>query len=130
MEQLSYILLFRWFVGLNTDERAPSVFTKNRDRLLESNIEAKFFAAVLNQPQPGRVIAHVVNLTATGRMPVTDDDLVPSEPLKLGIRLPVGVGGRSARMLVSGKGATPALSNGWARLVIPSVLDHEVLVIE
>jgi hypothetical protein len=80
--------------------------------------------------QPGRVIAHVVNLTATGRMPVTDDDLVPSEPLKIGIRLPVGVGGRSARLLVAGKGATPVLSNGWARVVIPTVLDHEVLVIE
>jgi hypothetical protein len=80
--------------------------------------------------QPGRVIAHVVNLTATGRMPVTDDDLIPSEPLKAGIRLPAGVAGRSVRMLVAGKVATPVLSSGWARVVIPTVLDHEVLVIE
>ena len=38
MEQLSYNLLIRWFVGLNMDERVwvRTVFTKNRDRLLES----------------------------------------------------------------------------------------------
>ncbi|HTS62020.1 MAG TPA: alpha-amylase family protein [Candidatus Acidoferrales bacterium] len=80
--------------------------------------------------QPGRVIAHVVNLTATGRMPVTDDDLVPSESLKFSVRLPAGVRARSVRMLVAGKSATAVLSNGWARVVIPPVLDHEVLVIE
>jgi hypothetical protein len=80
--------------------------------------------------QPGRVIAHVINLTATGRMPVTDEDLVPSEPLKIRIRLPAGVGGRRVRLLVAGKDATPVLSSGWARVVIPTVLDHEVLVIE
>ena len=80
--------------------------------------------------QPGRVIAHIVNLTATGRMPITDDDLVPSGPLKFGIRLPAGVGGHSGRLLVGGKSATPVLSGGWARVVVPSVLDHEVLVIE
>jgi hypothetical protein len=80
--------------------------------------------------QPGRVIAHVVNLTATGRMPVTDDDLVPSGPLQFGVRLPGGVRGRSVRMLVAGKIAKHVLANGWARVAIPSVLDHEVLVID
>jgi len=80
--------------------------------------------------QPGRVIAHVVNLTATGRMPVTDDDLLPSEALKFGVHLPTGVRGHNVRMLVSGKSVTPTISGGWARVVIPSVLDHEVLVIE
>jgi transposase len=40
MEQLDNNLLFRWFVGLNPDERVwvPTVFSKNRDRLLESDI--------------------------------------------------------------------------------------------
>ena len=80
--------------------------------------------------QPGRVIAHVVNLTATGRMPIADDDLVPAGPLKFGVRLPGGVHGRGVRMLVANKTATPVLANGWARVTIPSVLDHEVLVIE
>jgi Transposase DDE domain/Transposase domain (DUF772) len=51
MEQLTYNLLFRWFVGLNMDESVwvPTVFSKNRDRLLESDIAAKFFAQVLDQ---------------------------------------------------------------------------------
>jgi hypothetical protein len=80
--------------------------------------------------QPGRVIAHVVNLTATGRMPVTDDDLIPSGPLKFGVQLPAGVHGRTVRMLVANKTIKPVLASGWARVEIPSVLDHEVLVIE
>jgi len=80
--------------------------------------------------QSGRMIVHVVNLTATGRVPVTDEDLVPSGPLKLGIHLPAGVGGHNVRLLVGGKSVTPTLSGGWVRVVVPSVLDHEVLVIE
>ena len=51
MEQLDYNLLFRWFVGLAMD--APiwdaTVFTKNRERLLESEVAVKFMTAVLNQ---------------------------------------------------------------------------------
>jgi hypothetical protein len=80
--------------------------------------------------QPGRVIAHVVNLTATGRMPVTDEDLVPIGPLKFAVRLPPGVRARGVRLLVSKSTLTPVVADGWARVTIPSVLDHEVLVIE
>jgi transposase len=51
MEQLEYNLLFRWFVGLNMDEAVwvPTVFSKNRDRLWESEIAGKFFDQVLKQ---------------------------------------------------------------------------------
>jgi transposase len=51
MEQLEYNLLFRWFVGLNMDESVwvPTVFSKNRDRLLNGDIAEKFFAQVLKQ---------------------------------------------------------------------------------
>ena len=51
MEQLEYNLLFRWFVGLNMDEAVwvPTVFIKNRDRLLEGDIAEKFFQLVLTQ---------------------------------------------------------------------------------
>ena len=51
MEQLDYNLLFRWFVGLPMDASVwdASVFSKNRDRLLEGDIAAQFMAAVLNQ---------------------------------------------------------------------------------
>jgi len=53
MEQLDYNLLFRWFVGLSMDDTVwnPTVFCKNRDRLLDGDIAAKFFVAVLNLPQ-------------------------------------------------------------------------------
>ena len=49
MEQLDYNLLFRWFVGLNTDDRIwdTTVFTKNRQRLLDGDIARRFFERVL-----------------------------------------------------------------------------------
>jgi transposase len=51
MEQLDYNLLFRWFVGLSMDAEVwdETVFTKNRERLIEGDIARKFMAAVLSQ---------------------------------------------------------------------------------
>jgi transposase len=51
MEQLDYNLLFRWFVGLNMDDSVwdVTVFTKNRERLLDGDIAGAFFRAVLQQ---------------------------------------------------------------------------------
>ena len=51
MEQLDYNLLFRWFVGMNVDDEVwdVTVFTKNRDRLLEGEIAKVFFDEVLAQ---------------------------------------------------------------------------------
>ncbi len=53
MEQLGYNLLFRWFVGLGIDDPAwdVTVFTKNRDRLLDGDIAREFLAAMLNRPE-------------------------------------------------------------------------------
>jgi transposase len=53
MEQLDYNLLFRWFVGLGVDDPVwdVTVFTKNRDRLVDGEIAAKFLRAVLAQPK-------------------------------------------------------------------------------
>jgi transposase len=53
MEQLDYNLLFRWFVGLSVDDPVwvPTVFSKNRDRLLEGDIARSFMAAVLSLPR-------------------------------------------------------------------------------
>jgi hypothetical protein len=48
----------------------------------------------------------------------------------LGVRLPTGVRRRSVPMLAAGRSAMPVPSSGWARVVIPSVLDHEVLATE
>ena len=54
MEQLDYNLLFRWFVGMSMDEDTwvPTVFTKNRDRLLKHAVAASFFTRVLKLAEP------------------------------------------------------------------------------
>jgi transposase len=59
MERLEFDLLFRWFVGLGVDDPAwdHSTFSKNRDRLLEGQIAAKFLAAVLAQPRVKRLLS-------------------------------------------------------------------------
>ena len=51
MEQMDYNILFRWFVGLNMDDEVwdATVFTKNRDRLLEAELAKKFLALVVAQ---------------------------------------------------------------------------------
>jgi transposase len=51
MEEMDYNLLFRWFVGLNADDDVwdATVFTKNRDRLLEADIAKEFLARVVEQ---------------------------------------------------------------------------------
>jgi transposase len=53
MERLEFDLLFRWFVGLGVDDAVwdHSTFSKNRDRLLDGEIAAKFLDAVLAQPR-------------------------------------------------------------------------------
>lgn len=59
MERLEYDLLFRWFVGIGVDDAAwnHSVFSKNRDRLLEGDIAAKFLGAVLAQPKVKKLLS-------------------------------------------------------------------------
>ena len=59
MEQLEYNLLFRWFVGLSANEPVwhPTVFTKNRDRLLEGAVAEEFFTLVVNQARRKRLLS-------------------------------------------------------------------------
>jgi len=53
MEEIDYSMLFRWFVGMNLDEPVwdPTVFTKNRNRLLEGDVAREFLAKVVGQAQ-------------------------------------------------------------------------------
>ncbi len=59
MEQLDYNLLFRWFVGLNMDDAVwdPSVFTKNRERLLEGEVAEAFFDGVLAEAKAKELLS-------------------------------------------------------------------------
>ena len=49
IEEIDYNILFRWFVGLNLDDAVwdATVFTKNRDRLLEAEVAKDFLALVV-----------------------------------------------------------------------------------
>lgn len=51
MERLDYDLMFRWFVGLGMDDKVwhPTVFTKNRDRVMTGNVDELFFEAIKKQ---------------------------------------------------------------------------------
>jgi len=59
MEQLEYNLLFRWFVGLSANEPVwhATVFTKNRDRLLEGAVSEQFFSLVVSQARNKRLLS-------------------------------------------------------------------------
>jgi transposase len=59
MEQLSYNLLFRWFVGLNMDDPIwhPTVFTKNRDRFLGTDLAARLLEQVLAQASGAKLLS-------------------------------------------------------------------------
>ena len=79
--------------------------------------------------QRSRVIAHVVNLTSTGWMNV--DELVPVGPIRIRVKLPGDVRGKTAKLLVAHRTAVPATTNnGWTEVKLDSVQDHAVVVIE
>jgi transposase len=70
MEQLDYNLLFRWFVGLNMDDAIwdVTVFTKNRERLLDGDIAEAFFQAVLEQARERSLLSDE-HFTVDGTLP-------------------------------------------------------------
>ena len=79
--------------------------------------------------QPGRLILHLVNLTNSGTWRSPLDELIPVGPFKVKVKLPQGVPGRSARLLVSTATLPAAARQGWVEFEVKSVLDHEVVVI-
>jgi transposase len=59
-EQLDYNLLFRWFLDMNADEPTfdASSFSRNRDRLLDADVAAKFFTAVVERARAAHLMSH------------------------------------------------------------------------
>src|SRR4029453_14872344 len=59
MEQLHYNLLYRWFVGLGVDDPVwvPTVFTKNRDRLLQAEVARKFLAELFTHKEVRKLLS-------------------------------------------------------------------------
>ena len=58
-EQLDYNLLFRWFLDMDMVEESfvPTVFTKNRDRLLAHDVAGEFFRAVVAQARSAKLMS-------------------------------------------------------------------------
>jgi transposase len=59
MEEMDYNLLFRWFVGMNVDEAVwvPTVYSKNRERLLQGGVAEAFFEEVLREARAGDLLS-------------------------------------------------------------------------
>jgi transposase len=108
MEQLDYNLLFRWFVGLAMD--APiwdvTVFTKNRERLLEDEVAAKFFHAVLSQPEV-RALLSDEHFSVDGTLIEAFAGMKSFKPKAAGGEPPAG-GGRNAERDFHGERRTNA----------------------
>jgi transposase len=60
IEQLNYNMLYRWFVGLDMDDKVwdETVFTKNRDRLIDGDIADRFFNEILAIAEKKKLISH------------------------------------------------------------------------
>ena len=69
MEEIDYSMLFRWFVGMNLDEPVwdATVFTKNRDRLLEGDVAREFLAQVVGQAR-GKGLTSDEHFTVDGTL--------------------------------------------------------------
>jgi len=59
MEEIDYSILFRWFIGLGLDEPvwSATTFTKNRERLMEGEVAARFFDAVVAQASEAALLS-------------------------------------------------------------------------
>jgi transposase len=59
MEEIDYSVLYRWFIGLGMDDPmwSPTTFSKNRDRLLQSDVAAAFFDAVVDQARDAGLLS-------------------------------------------------------------------------
>src|SRR5579863_3266134 len=69
MEEIDYSVLFRWFVGMNLDEPVwdVTVFTKNRDRLLDGDVAREFLCEVVKQAQ-GKGLTSDEHFTVDGTL--------------------------------------------------------------
>ena len=80
--------------------------------------------------QSARLILHVVNLTNEGTWRGPIDELIPVGPIRVTVRLPEGVRSGQVRSLVSAVPIHRSSAEGLVSFSIPSISDHEVLVIE
>lgn len=80
--------------------------------------------------QANRRVLHLVNLTSASTWRAPIHELIPVGPLHVRVQVSDQINGQSARLLVAGSDTTVDLRDGWVEFTIPSVLDHEVVVID
>ncbi|HEY8599422.1 MAG TPA: alpha-amylase family protein [Thermomicrobiales bacterium] len=80
--------------------------------------------------QQGRLILHLINLTnaQTWRAPI--HELIPVGPLQITLTIPEGFTPSTGKLLVAETEVTPVLQGGAINITLPTILDHEVIVIE
>ena len=83
MEEIDYSVLYRWFVGLGMDDPiwSPTTFSKNRDRLLASDIAAAFFDEVLAAPTTEALLLGVYEEALPALQTALENHLRDTNPL-------------------------------------------------
>jgi transposase len=133
MEQLDYNLLFRWFVGLEMDDRVwdVTVFTKNRERLISGEVSQRLLSTILEQAREHKLLSEehftvdgtLIQAWASGRSFQPKED-VPK---------PGGGSGSGGAVLLRDK--VESKTDGDARLYkkatadksVPSYLGHALM---
>jgi len=80
--------------------------------------------------QSDRLVLHVVNLTGAGSWRAPMEEIIPVGPLVVQLRDPVRATSRVVRWRVSARTVRIVARDGWLRLTLPLVRDHEMAVIE
>jgi transposase len=98
MEQLDYNLLFRWFVGLNPDDKVwdVTVYTKNRERLIAGEVSERLLASVVEQARGANLLSND-HFTVDGTLIeawANRRSFQPKDPDQV-----VGTGGRGQKLL-------------------------------
>lgn len=79
--------------------------------------------------QPSRLVLHLVNLTNAGTWRAPVDELIRVGPLNVRVRVPAELSGNRVRLLVSRRPTKGVVKSGWTHFELPTILDHEVVVI-
>ena len=109
MERMEFDLLFRWFVGLGADEPVwdASSFSKNRDRLLDGDVAARFLATLLARPRVKRLLSSD-HFSVDGTMIQAWSSMKSVKPIKRDDEPPPSSGGRNAEADFRGETRTNA----------------------
>ena len=80
--------------------------------------------------QKHSMTVHLVDLTNPMAMRTNFDELIPSHPQRVAVRLPEGTKATKVRLVVADRALAHEQTNGVLKLVLPSVLAHEVVPID